>query len=184
MEELIDLQVQSVWTMIVAAMVISMQTGFLLLEVGILRKKFTRFTITKSLINQIVVCLSFYAIGYTAETGGFGGVLGTTNLASTPVEDIDYSRWLLGFAYAGTACTIASGSLASRCVLESYGIFTFMFSSVIYPVISCWVWGGGWLQSIGFKDFAGAGVIHLSAGLAGLIGTTILGPRLGFAKTK
>ena len=149
---------------------------------GILRKKYTRFTITKNLVNMIVTFFSFYAIGYTAETGGLGGVMGLTNVLTVPVEDIDYSKWLLGFAYCGTASTIASGSLASRCLLESYGIFTFMFSTLIYPVISCWVWGGGWLQCIGFKDFAGSGVIHLSAGIAGLIGTTVVGPRLSYIK--
>ena len=69
-------------------------------------------------------------------------------------------------------------------MLDSYIIFTFLISAVMYPVVSYWVWGGGWLQVAGFHDFAGSGVVHMTAGLAGLIGTIILGPRIGFFEGK
>ena len=78
MAENLNLQIKSVWVMIVSLAVFSMQTGFLLLEVGLVRKKFTRFTIVKNLLDQFVVCFTFYVVGYGAEKGVEGGVMGTT----------------------------------------------------------------------------------------------------------
>ena len=90
----------------------------------------------------------------------------------------------MSLCFCTTTCTIISGALAERTFLDTYIYFTFVMSSLIYPVLACWVWGGGWLQQLGFLDHGGAGVVHMSAGFAGMIGTYILGPRIGFFNKK
>jgi Amt family ammonium transporter len=75
--------------------------------------------------------------------------------------------------------TIVAGSLAERTFVDTYMFFALLMTGFIYPVAAAWVWGGGWLKVMGFKDFAGAGVVHLLGGTCGMVGTVILGPRLG-----
>ena len=72
-----------------------------------------------------------------------------------------------------------SGSLAERTYIDTYIVFAFLMSGILYPITASWVWGGGWLYKLGFRDFAGSGVVHMIGGFGGLIGTIILGPRIG-----
>jgi len=95
-----------------------------------------------------------------------------------------YLLWIFHFAYASTAATIVSGSLAERTQLTTYILFSFLMTSFIYPVVCAWNWGGGWLQQRGFHDFAGVTTIHLVGGTAGLCGAYILGERLGKEKSR
>jgi len=77
-----------------------------------------------------------------------------------------------------------SGSLAERTYIDTYIVFAFLMSGILYPITASWVWGGGWLYNLGFKDFAGSGVVHMIGGFGGLIGTIILGPRIGIYQDK
>jgi len=91
-------------------------------------------------------------------------------------------NWFFQWAFCTAAATIVSGSVAERVKSPSYGLFAFVMASVIYPVIVAWTWGGGWLYKIfdvGVMDFAGSGIVHLTGGVAGLMGTLVLGPRKG-----
>jgi ammonium transporter, Amt family len=72
-----------------------------------------------------------------------------------------------------------AGSLAERTFVDTYMFFALLMTGFVFPVAASWIWGGGWLKVLGFKDFAGAGVVHLLGGICGMVGTIILGPRLG-----
>jgi ammonium transporter, Amt family len=76
-----------------------------------------------------------------------------------------------------------SGSIAERARVSSYGGFVVVMTGIIYPLLVSWTWGGGWLSKIGFYDFAGSGVVHLTGGVAGLVGAYVCGPRLGKFKS-
>lgn len=81
-------------------------------------------------------------------------------------------------------CTIniISGPVAERMNLPTFFVFSFFVAAWIYPVIVAWTWGGGWLNAMGYSDFAGSGIVHLTGGISGLVGAVILGPRLGKEK--
>ena len=87
--------------------------------------------------------------------------------------------WLFQYGFASASTTIVSGSLAERVNVKAYLVFSLIITGWIYPVIAHWAWGNGWLYSLGYQDAAGAGVIHLTGGLCGLIGAIECGPRLG-----
>jgi Amt family ammonium transporter len=89
-----------------------------------------------------------------------------------------YLKWIFQFAFANTASAIVSGLLMERGRIETYGVFSFLMTFFIYPVVACWVWNStGWLALRGFHDFAGCGPIHLLGGISGLVGSIIAGPR-------
>lgn len=87
--------------------------------------------------------------------------------------------WFFQFAFACTAATIVSGSLAERVNINAYLFFSFFMTGFIYPVIVSWTWGGGWLTEMGYYDFAGSGIVHLTGGVSGLVGAIICGARIG-----
>jgi len=87
--------------------------------------------------------------------------------------------WFFTFVFASSACTIPSGSISERVDIRVYFFFVVLMAGVIYPFPVAWAWGSGWLYNLGFIDFAGSCLIHLSGGTAGLIAAIIAGPRLG-----
>ena len=157
-----------------------MQLGFIMLEVGSIREKNSRNIIYKNLVDTFVSTITFWSIGYGHAWKSSGGLLGSGGFFDAGFDNADYRNWVVSYCFCTTTCTAISGSLAERTFLDTYIFFTFIMSALIYPVLSSWVWGGGWLQQLGFHDHGGSGVVHMTAGFAGLIGTYILGPRLGF----
>ena len=93
-----------------------------------------------------------------------------------------YIKWCLQFSFCATASTIVSGSLAERTRLSAYVFFSVLMTGFIYPVIVAWTWGGGWLDQLGFHDFAGSGIVHAVGGVAGFVGAAIVGRRYGKEK--
>mmetsp|Transcript_32643 Transcript_32643/g.23592 ORF Transcript_32643/g.23592 Transcript_32643/m.23592 type:complete len:105 (+) Transcript_32643:415-729(+) len=83
------------------------------------------------------------------------------------------------YAFCSTCTTIVSGSLAERTFIDTYIFYSFLMTAIVFPIPASWVWGDGFLQRMGFIDFAGCSVVHMLGGVSGLIGTYILGPRLG-----
>jgi ammonium transporter, Amt family len=90
-----------------------------------------------------------------------------------------YAFWLFQAAFCGAAATIVAGGMAERMNFKAYLIYSFLISAVVYPIVGHWIWGGGWLAGMGFGDFAGSTVVHTTGGVAALVGTIMLKPRLG-----
>ena len=89
------------------------------------------------------------------------------------------SEWLFQVVFAATAATIISGAVAGRVKFKSYLIYTPFITGLIYPVVTHWTWGGGWLAELGYTDFAGSGIVHMLGGVAALAGVIVVGPRIG-----
>lgn len=124
-----------------------------------------------------------YGLAWGVEEGGFIGTKYFFGMDMGPTKDkaSPYGEWFFQFAFACTAATIVSGSLAERVNINNYLLFSFFMTGFIYPVVVSWTWAGGWLATMepGFADFAGSGVVHLTGGVAGLAGAVFCGPRLG-----
>ena len=142
----IDERIDNLWLMTVAAHVLCMQLGFIMLETGTLSAKNTRSIIYKNLIDTFVAAIVYYFIGYRYAHGGqASGLIGSGSYFDAGFTDQDYRQWVIGYCFCSTACTAVCGSLAERTFIDTYLFFTVLMSSLIYPVISFWVWGGGWL---------------------------------------
>jgi len=164
-----------------------MQTGFALLEAGTVRFKNYQNILLKNCMDACIGGLVWWACGYAFAFGNVdGGFIGKKYFFASG-KDMDYTMWFFQYAFACTAATIVSGSLAERVQINTYLLFSFFMTGFIYPVVVAWTWGGGWLTASdadgvsiwGYKDFAGSGVVHLVGGVSGLVGAIIAGPRLG-----
>eukprot|EP00490_Sorites_sp_Unknown_P000494 CAMPEP_0114664548 /NCGR_PEP_ID=MMETSP0191-20121206/29017_1 /TAXON_ID=126664 /ORGANISM="Sorites sp." /LENGTH=527 /DNA_ID=CAMNT_0001906999 /DNA_START=42 /DNA_END=1625 /DNA_ORIENTATION=+ len=192
----------SAWLVLCGALVMFMHAGFAMLETGCCRAKNASNVLMKNLVNVCAGTLGWWSLGwafaYGAQNGngfiGTDGFFGSgfyTRDASgviTPVEctadgcQSTMLSWFFQWAFCTAGATIVSGAVAERVKSPTYAAFAFCMTSFIYPVVVAWTWGGGWLSEIfgvGYMDFAGSGVVHLCGGVAGLCGTTILGPRKG-----
>jgi Amt family ammonium transporter len=185
----------TVWVLVTAALVFFMQAGFAFVEAGLTRSKNTVNILFKNVIDFVFATIAFWVIGYAfmfgADAGGFIGTSGflldpaiAGDVAGLPVM----AYWFFQLVFAGTAATIVSGSMAERTQFVSYLVYSFVISAFIYPISGHWMWGGGWLSTLGnagftgganFRDFAGSTVVHSVGGWLALIGAIILGPRLG-----
>jgi len=142
----------------------------------------------KNVIDCSIGAIGWFLVGYGIAFGksGFGGMVGTDSffmshddLKTRGSGSFLYAFWFFQFTFCATAATIVSGALAERCKLEGYVIFSFLMSLIIYPIVVHWTWGGGWLSELGYNDFAGSGVVHMTGGVSALVGALILGPRIG-----
>ncbi len=183
-----------------AVLVLFMQAGFAMLEVGLNAAKNTINILFKNVMDLSVGVLLFFFIGfglmypggaYEGKWFGFGGsgISGYGMTTATEVDaTADYSPsadFLFQVAFAATAATIVSGAVAGRMQFKSYLIYSAILTGFIYPISGMWKWGGGWLDAMGFQDFAGSVVVHAVGGFAGLAGAIMLGPRIGrFIKGK
>jgi Amt family ammonium transporter len=172
--------VNSVWIVVAAILVMFMQAGFALVEAGFTRAKNAGNIIMKNVMDFSLGSLTYWAFGFALAYGGssIGGFFAYGDLFFFD----DQSRageWFFQVVFAATAATIISGAVAGRVKFTSYLIYTPFITGLIYPVVTHWVWGGGWLSEIGFFDFAGSGVVHMLGGVAALAGVLIVGPRIG-----
>ena len=176
-----------IWLLLAGVIVFFMQTGFALLEAGTVRFKNYQNILLKNCMDACIGGLVWWACGYAFAFGNVdGGFIGKQFFFASG-KDMDYTMWFFQYAFACTAATIVSGSLAERVQINTYLLFSFFCTGFIYPVVVAWTWGGGWLTASdaegvaiwGYKDFAGSGIVHLVGGVAGLVGAVIAGPRLG-----
>ena len=188
------LTVNNVWMMICTALVFFMHLGFSFLEIGLTRKKNTVnilfknfFVITIGLLMYTLggfnlmypgfeegssVIIKFAGFGITAPEGGMG----------FGYADGGYTWWtdfLFQGMFAATAATIVSGAVAGRIKLSSFMLFTIFYVGLVYPIVGAWKWGGGFLDMMGFYDFAGSTLVHSVGGWAALVGIYLLGARAG-----
>lgn len=164
-----------------------MQAGFICYEVGFIQPKNVIAVAIENIIAFVIATLSFFAIGYAFMFGpSWHGLVGTDFFFGNHItESKDYVLAFFELMFAGTAVTIFSGSLSERTKTKSLIIAAIIVGTFIYPIYGHWVWGGealgqsGWLKALGFIDFAGATVVHGTAGWVALAGILIVGPRKG-----
>ena len=172
----------TIWTLLGAALVFFMQAGFAMVETGFTRAKNAGNIIMKNLIDFAIGTVVFWFIGFGLMFGGDRPLVGGLDLFIRG----DYSSSIPTFAFVifqtvfcATAATIVSGAMAERTKFSSYCLYSLIISAVIYPISGHWIWGGGFLSKLGFHDFAGSTAVHMVGGIAALIGASILGPRIG-----
>ena len=181
----------TVWVLVTAFLVFWMQPGFALLEAGFTRAKNTVNILMKNVMDFCIASVAYWAVGFAVMFGNGTPLAGLSGffvgphtspslfsaLAWTSVPLL--AAWFFQLVFAGTAATIVSGAMAERTRFPAYLLYSLFISLIIYPVSGHWAWGGGWLSSLGFKDFAGSTVVHSVEGWLALVGAYMLGPRLG-----
>jgi Amt family ammonium transporter len=202
-----------VWTLIAGFLVMFMQAGFAMVETGFCRAKNAAHTMSMNFMVYAIGLLGFWICGYALQMGGVGAVAA---LGGTPALNHEFTVTLFGksfglfgmkgfflggdaydvgvfalflfqMVFMDTAATIPTGAMAERWKFTSFIVFGFFMSMLIYPLFANWVWGGGWLATLGTSfglghghvDFAGSSVVHMVGGIAALAGAIVLGPRLG-----
>ena len=181
----------NVWMMICTALVFFMHTGFAFLEIGLTRQKNTINILFKNIFIITTGLLLYYLIGFNLMyPGEFNGYIGSIVPGITPPEngmtpdyaDGGYTWWtdfLFQGMFAATAATIVSGAVAERMKISAFMIFTVIYVGLIYPIAGSWKWGGGFLDELGFYDFAGSTLVHSVGGWAALVAVWLLGSRIG-----
>ncbi len=177
--------VDTMWTLIAAALVFFMQAGFAMVETGFTRAKNAGNIIMKNLMDFAFGSVVYWIIGFGLMFGAtIYGFIGTPDLFTLGPQNPDSTLPTMAFlifqtVFAATAATIVSGAMAERTKFKSYIIYSIVISAIIYPISGHWVWGGGWLSQLGYHDFAGSSVVHMVGGIAALVGAKMLGPRIG-----
>ena len=179
------------WFLIGAALVFWMQAGFAMVETGFTRAKNAGNIIMKNLMDFCIGTVVFSILGYGLMMGedALFGLIGKPSLElfthfkefiASPAEGFtDASYFVFNLVFCATTATIVSGAMAERTKFAAYCVYSGVISLLIYPIEAHWIWGGGWLSSLGFHDYAGSTAIHMVGGIAALIGAVVLGPRIG-----
>ena len=195
----LKIMADTVWVMVTAFLVFWMNAGFGCVESGLCRSKNATNILGKNFIVFAFSTLAYWAIGFgmmfgdgngfiglngwfiqgadnsPAIASAYQGVFGALNWTGVPL----LAKFFFQLVFAGTAATIVSGCVAERIHYKSFILFTLALVGISYPITGHWIWGGGWLAGMGFRDFAGSTVVHSVGGWAGLAGILLLGPRLG-----
>ena len=168
-----------------------MQAGFAMVETGFTRAKNAGNIIMKNLMDFCIGTIVFSVLGYTLMMGQdtLYGLVGIPNLdmwtdfksfIASPAEGFTgATTFVFNLVFCATTATIVSGAMAERTKFSAYCIYSAAISLFIYPIEAHWIWGGGWLSSLGFHDYAGSCAIHMVGGIAALVGAIFLGPRIG-----
>jgi ammonium transporter, Amt family len=157
-----------------AVLVIHMKPGFALLEAGLHGSKNAINIFMKNFATFAIAGLAFWAVGFTIMYGAPLFVAGHEADLYPGAAD-----FLFQMVFAATAATIVSGAIGGRMKFSSYLVFAAIMTGFIYPFLGSWKWGGGWLEGLGFADFAGSSIVHAVGGFAALGGVLAVGPRLG-----
>ena len=202
-----------VWTLLTGFLVMFMQAGFALVETGLTRAKNVAHTMGMNFLVYSIGILGFWAIGFALQMGGVGAMSTFGNDATLSSELVIQiggkafglfgmrgfflspavytapvaALFLFQMVFMDTAATIPTGAMAERWKFTSFVLFSFMLSTIIYPIYANWVWGGGWLSQLGHNfglghghvDFAGSSVVHMVGGVAAFVGAKMMGPRIG-----
>ncbi|HVY28580.1 MAG TPA: ammonium transporter [Polyangiaceae bacterium] len=209
----ITISANLLWTCVTAFLVMFMQAGFALVETGLTRSKNVAHTMAMNFLVYAIGIIGFWSIGFGLQMGGVGalgtfggettlnqelviqvggktwGLLGTTGffLPLAQYTPAVAATFLFQMVFMDTTATIPTGALAERWKFSTFIVFSFVISTIIYPVYANWVWGGGWLSALGRNyqlghghvDFAGSSVVHMTGGVAALVCAKLLGPRIG-----
>ena len=180
------------WFLIGAALVFWMQAGFAMVETGFTRAKNAGNIIMKNLMDFCIGTVVFSLLGYTLMMGEdtLFGLVGLPNMdlwfhfkefIASPADGsfTGASTFVFNLVFCATTATIVSGAMAERTKFSAYCIYSAVISLFVYPIEAHWIWGGGWLSTLGFHDYAGSCAIHMVGGIAALVGAIFLGPRIG-----
>lgn len=170
--------------LVCAFLVMWMAAGFCMLESGLVTTKSVSTIAAKNIGKFAIVSVMFYLVGYNlgygdADNPYFGSFAVWSDNSSLETGYSDYSDWLFQTLFVCATCSIVSGAVAERIKIWPFFIFSAILGGFIYPIQMSWEWGGGWLDSLGFADFAGSTLVHACGGAAALAGVMVLGPRLG-----
>jgi len=183
--------IETIWVLAAAILVMFMQVGFMFLEVGFSRMKNAGTIVPKVLANFSIAALCYWAVGFALAFGGGGWFAGTegTFLGTSDGElfpALAFSsatvpaKFFFQFVFCAVSLAIVWGTTLERIKFGAYLIYAVIFSALIYPLISHWIFGGGWLQAnFGMQDFAGSTVVHLMGATGALAALLLLGPRQG-----
>ena len=186
--------INSLWVFLAACLVLFMQAGFALLEIGFSRGKNAGTIVAKILTNFSIAAILYWAVGFALDFGGASGkIIGTEGFflrdygdPSTAFPVMGFSdatiesKWFFQFVFCAVSLAIVWGTTLERIKFGVYVIFAVVFAGLIYPIASGWVFGGGWLQAnVGMQDFAGSTAVHLVGATAGLAVLLLLGARKG-----
>ena len=165
-------------------LVMWMAAGFCMLESGLVTTRSVSTIAAKNIGKFAIVCVVFYLVGYNLgygiPEGGYIGSFSTwTDSSSLETGYSDASDWFFQALFVCATVSIVSGAVAERIKIWPFFIFAAILGGIIYPIQMGWQWGGGWLATIGFSDFAGSTIVHACGGAAALAGVILLGPRLG-----
>ena len=209
MNPTLEQSLNMVWVLVGAFLVMFMQVGFALVETGFTRAKNAVNTMGMNLVIYPVGVLGFWLVGYALMLGGVRewpslgsaiagahevtlgsfGVFGASKFALVSVahDPSSLAMFLFATVFLDTAATIPTGAMAERWKFSAFLVYGLFMSMLLYPLYGNWVWGGGWLSTLGVRaglghghvDFAGSTVVHLTGGITALAGTLVLGPRVG-----
>jgi Amt family ammonium transporter len=188
--------VNTTWVIVAAVFVMFMQAGFLLLEIGFSRMKNAGAGVAKVLVNFSIASIAYWAVGFALAFGGAGWFAGSHAffldvghtaseaaskiplLATYPITPA--ALFFFQFVFCAVSLAIVWGTTLERIKWQAYAVYAVVFAAVIYPIISHWIFGGGWLQTkIHMQDFAGSTVVHLIGATGALAALLLLGPRRG-----
>ena len=199
----VDQEIQFVFNtfsfLVWGALIMWMCAGFTMLESGSVRTKNASVICLKNIGIYSIAGLMYYFIGYNLMYTDVSGWIGSFTLLYGPSADelallsgdeeakaavIEngysvMSDWFFQMVFVATTASIISGTMAERVRLWSFFLFTVFLTGLIYPIVGAWTWGGGWLNEMGFQDFAGSTIVHSTGGWAALAGALVVGPRLG-----
>mmetsp|Transcript_97047 Transcript_97047/g.283617 ORF Transcript_97047/g.283617 Transcript_97047/m.283617 type:complete len:556 (-) Transcript_97047:207-1874(-) len=199
-EESLQIGMDHTWLLFCGALVMAMQAGFALVESGCCRFKNVQNVLLKNLIDVCVGTVGWYIFGWSFAFSGpfeedgfrsnrFAGDQQFVGHTFNPIRrdgqiepSGDAKMWFFQWAFCGAAATIVSGGVAERVNFPGYLIFSFLMTSFIYPIVVAWSWGMGFLadmNDVGYFDFAGSGIVHMTGGVGALVGAAIAGPRAG-----
>ena len=182
----------NLWILLATVLVFIMHLGFAALESGFVQKKNVVNILFKNSMIIAIGLLTYCFIGFNlmypgedfaGQFFGFGGFgISPPDVAAIEYADGAYTYWaefIFQAMFAATCATIVSGAVAERIKLNAFLIFATVFVAISYPLTGMWKWGGGWLDALGFYDFAGSTLVHAAGGAAALAGAMLLGPRKG-----
>ncbi len=202
------------WTLLTGFLVMFMQAGFALVETGFCRAKNAAHTMMMNFMIYAIGMTGYWIMGFALQMGGVGAISalsgGTANLSNeftitlfgkefglfgstgfflsgVGYDAAIFTLFLFQMVFMDTAATIPTGAMAERWKFSAFFIYGFFISMITYPLFANWVWGGGWLATLGknfglghgYIDFAGSSVVHMVGGVTGLAGAMVLGPRIG-----
>ncbi|NTU94355.1 MAG: ammonium transporter [Chlorobiaceae bacterium] len=204
--------INMVWVLITGFLVMFMQAGFAMVESGLTRAKNAAHTMSMNMMIYPIGMLGFFISGFALMFGGVGtlgllggyeglnqeftinlfghtlGLFGTKGFFLTGVYDVGvFTLFLFQMVFMDTTATIPTGSMAERWKFSAFVVYGLFLGTIIYPLYGNWVWGGGWLATLGKEfglghghvDFAGSSVVHMTGGVLALVGAIIIGPRIG-----